>query len=53
MDTEGGGEAGTSQLQSRRKKGHMMNSYSTDPDEETIVDFVKDYEGLYNKTNEH
>ena len=52
MDTEAGGEAGTSQLQSRSKKGHIMNIYLTDSDEEAIVDFVEDHEWLY-KTNEH
>ena len=48
MDTEAGGEAGTSQLLSRHKKGHMINFYLTDSNEE-IVDFVKDHE----ETNEH
>ena len=52
MDTESGGEAGTSQLQSRRKKGHMTNIYLTDSDEEAFVDFVKDHEEFY-KTKEH
>ena len=47
MDTEGGGEAGTSQSQSRHKKGHITNIYLTDSDEEAIVDFV------YDNTNEH
>ena len=51
MDTYGGGEAGTSH--SRRKKGHMMNIYLTDSDEEAIVDFVMDREELYDKTNKH
>ena len=31
----------------------MTNIYLTDPDGEAIVDFVKDHEELYNKTNEH
>ena len=53
MHTDGGGEAGTSQSQSRHKKGHMMNIYLTDSDDKAIVDFVKDYEELYFKTNEH
>ena len=53
MDTEDGREAGTSQMKSRHKKGHMTNIYLTDSDEEAIVDFVKDHEELYNKTNEH
>ena len=51
--TEGGGEEGTSHLHSRQKKGHMINIYLTDSDEEAIVDFVKDHEELYDKTNEH
>ena len=51
MDRAGGGEAGTSQLQFRCKKGHMANIYLTDSEEETIVDFVKDHEELYYKTN--
>ena len=33
------------------KRG-MANSYLTDSDEKAIVDFVKDREELYNKTNE-
>ena len=41
MDTEGGGEALTSQSQSKHKKGHMTKIYQTDSDEEAIVDFVK------------
>ena len=41
MNIEGGGEVGTSQSQSRHK-GHMMNIYLTDSDEQDIVDFVKD-----------
>ena len=53
MDTEGRGEAGTSQSQSRHKKGDMTNFYLTYSDEEAIVDFVKDHEEPYNKTNEH
>ena len=53
MDTEAGGEAGTSQSQSRHKKGHMTNIYFTDLDGEAIVDFVKDHEVLYNNTNKH
>ena len=50
-ETEAGGEPGTSQ--SQYTKGHMTNIYLTDLDEEAIVDFVKDYEELYNKTNDH
>ena len=53
MEREGGGEVGTSQSHSRHKKGHMTTIYLTDSDEEAIVDFVKDHEELYNKTNEH
>ena len=51
--TEGGGEAGTSQWHSRHKKRHMTNIYLTDSDEEAIVDFVKNYEELYDKADEH
>ena len=46
-DTEteaAGGEAVASQ--SCYKKGHMTNIYLTDPDEEAIVNFVKDHEDL-------
>ena len=53
MDTVGRGGAGTSQTQSRHKKRHMMNIYLTDSDEVAIVDFFKDHEEFYNKTNEH
>ena len=53
MDTEGGGEADTSQSQSMHKKGHMTNSYLKESDGEAIVDFVKDHEELYDETNEH
>ena len=31
----------------------MTNIYLTDSDEELMMDFVKDHEELYNKTNEH
>ena len=31
----------------------MTNIYLRDSDEEAIVDFVKDHEELYNKTNIH
>ena len=52
MDTEGEGDAGTSQSQSRRQgqmtniQGQMTNIYLTDSDEEAIVDFVKDHADL-------
>ena len=52
MDTAGEGEACISQLHSTHKKGHMTNIYLTDS-EEAIMDFVKDHEELYDKTNEH
>ena len=45
------GEAGPSQ--SRYKKGHMINVYLTDSDKDAIVDFVKDHEELYDKTNDY
>ena len=51
-DTEtdaAGGEEGPS----RYKQGHMTNVYLTDSDEEAIVDFVKEYKELYEKTSEH
>ena len=47
MGTEGGGDVGISQSQSRHEKGHMMNIYLTDSDEEAIVDFIKYHEELY------
>ena len=53
INTEAGGEVDTFRSQSRHKKGHMMNFYLTDSDKKAIVDFVKDYEELYCKTNEH
>ena len=31
----------------------MTSIYLTDSDEEAIVDFVKDHEELYDKTNDH
>ena len=31
----------------------MTNIFSTDRDEEAIVDYVKDHEELYDKTSEH
>ena len=51
--TEGGGELGTSQSDLRHKKKHMTNILLMDSDEEAIVEFVKDHEELYDKTNEH
>ena len=51
MDTDVGGEAFISQSHSRYKKEHMTNIYVTDSDEEGIVNFVKDHEELYDKTN--
>ena len=53
MDTDGGGEAGSSQSHSRHKNGHMTNICLIDSDEEAIVDFLKDHKELYDKTNEH
>ena len=50
-DTQmGGGEAGTSQSQSRHKKGHMSNIYLIDSVGKAILDFVKDHKELYDKT---
>ena len=51
MDTEGGGEAGSSQFQSRCENRHMTNIYLTDPDEEAILDLG--HLELYDKTNKH
>ena len=45
MDTDGGGEAGTSQSYSRHNKRQMANIY--------LMDFMKDHKKLYDKTNEH
>ena len=45
-----GQEEGTSQ--SKYEKGHMTNTCFTDSDEEAIVDFLKDHEELYDKTND-
>ena len=53
MNTEAGGEVGIFQSQPRFKKGHTMNIYLTDSDEQAIVDFVKDYEKLYRKISDH
>ena len=50
-ETEAGGEPGTLQSQSRYKKRHMTKMYLKDSDKEVIVDFVKDHEELYDKTN--
>ena len=50
-ETETGGEAGPSL--SRYKKGHMTNIYLTDSNKEAIMDFMKDHEELYDKTNGH
>ena len=51
--TEAGGEVGTSQSQSKHKKGHMTHIYLMELDEEGILDFEKDHVELYNQTNEH
>ena len=53
MDIEGREEASAfTGCQSRCKKGHMMNIYLTDLDEETIVDIAKDHEEHYDKTKD-
>ena len=46
-------EVGASQSHSRHKNGHLTNIYLMDSDEKAMVDFVKDHDVLYNKTNEH
>ena len=51
MDTEDGGEVGTSQ--SLQVQEGAYDIYLTDSDEEAIVDFVKDHKELYGKTNKH
>ena len=38
--------------QSRQKKGQMKTILLSDSDEEAINEFVKQYEQLYDKTNE-
>ena len=38
--------------QSRQKKGQMKSIFLSDPDEEAIVEFVKQHEELYDKTND-
>ena len=54
MNTECGGESSeiATLCQSRHKKGNRTNTYLTESDEEIIVDFVKDHEDLYSKTND-
>ena len=39
--------------QSRQKKGQMKSIFLSDSDEETIVEFVKQHEELYDKTNDN
>ena len=41
MDTEAGGEAGTSHSLSWHKKGYMTNIYLTDSEEEAFVDLSR------------
>ena len=53
MVIEDGGETSTFHSQTRCKKEYMANVSIADSDKEAIVDFVKNYEELYNKTNEH
>ena len=38
--------------QSRQKKGQMKSIFLSDSDEEAIIEFVKQQEGLYDKTND-
>ena len=52
-ETEAKQETGISQSShSQYQKEHMINIYLTDSDVEAAVDFVKDHEELYDKTNE-
>ena len=37
-------------IQSRQKKGQMKSIFLSDSDEEAIMEFVKQYEKLYDKT---
>ena len=37
--------------QSRQKEGQMKSIFLSDSDEEAIVEFVKQHEELYDKTN--
>ena len=53
MDTEDGGETGTSKSHSRHKKGHMANIYLWTKIRRLLWNFVKDNEKLHDKTNEH
>ena len=39
-------------IQSRQKKGQMKSIFLSDSDEEAIVEFVKQHEELYDKTND-
>ena len=39
-------------IQSRQKKGQMKSIFLNDSDKEAIVEFVKQHEELYNKTND-
>ena len=38
--------------QSRQKKGQMKSIFLSDSDEKAIVEFVKQHEELYDKTND-
>ena len=46
-DTDTGAES----TQSRQKKGQMKSIFLSDSDEDAIVEFVKQHEELYDKTN--
>ena len=39
-------------IQSRQKKGQMKSIFLSDSDEEAIVEFIKQHEELYDKTND-
>ena len=49
LELEAASEASRSSPQSHTKKGNMTNILLTDPDEEMIVDFVKDHGELYDQ----
>ena len=50
METEAAGETIHLSSLSCRKEGKMTKIFLAEPDEEAIVDFVKDHKELYGKT---
>ena len=45
-------DTGVESTQSRQRKGQMKSIFLSDSDEEAIVEFVKQHEELYDKTND-